>query len=122
NKLRRDAEDNSILAKAAATQIKFLREQSNHRRTIYIIDSIKHPEEIQELRDIYGSGFYLFAVHSSDTSRDDFLKNNCHIAEQSRRDALISRDQDERLGHGQSTRESFHLADFFLTENGSEPK
>jgi deoxycytidylate deaminase len=122
NKLRETAGDNSLLAKLTAIEIAKARAQESHPRMIYLVDSIKHPQEVQELRDIYGGGFYLFAIHSSQKSRDDFLKNNCHVKEKAKRDELMDRDQDENLGHGQSTRDAFHLADFFVTENGNANK
>jgi deoxycytidylate deaminase len=122
NELRRKTKDNSILAKLAALRISNIRKEKSDSRNIYIIDSLKHPEEVEELRNIYGSGFYLFAVHSSQQSRDNFLANQCMIREKNKRDELIERDKNEKLGHGQSTSEAFHLADFFLTENGNSTK
>lgn len=122
NQLRKVASDNSLMAKLAAIEIAEARAKENFPKMIYIVDSIKHPQEVQELRDIYGGGFYLFAVHSSQKSRDAFLENNCHIRDKTKRDELMDRDQDERLGHGQSTRDAFHLADFFVSENGNANK
>lgn len=120
--LRSKSNDNSILAKLAAGRIKKARVAGADKRVIYIIDSIKHPDEVDELRNIYGMGFYLFAVHSSEESRDNFLKNQCMIGNQTNRKLLIERDKDEKVGYGQSTSLAFHLADFFLTENGDNTK
>jgi deoxycytidylate deaminase len=122
NELRKSAKDNALLAKMSAIKIAELRSKEIDARVIYIIDSIKHPEEVQELRDIYSGGFYLFAVHSSQKSREAFLENSCHIKDKSKREELIRTDEDEQKGYGQSTREAFHLADFFVTENGNANK
>ena len=122
SELRGQTKDNSILAKLAAAEIQSERESQKDTRVIYIIDSLKHPDEVDELRNIYGVGFYLFAVHSSQKNRDSFLKNECAIHDKVKRDSLIERDKDEKIGYGQSTSEAFHLADFFLTENGDNKK
>jgi deoxycytidylate deaminase len=122
NELRKKTADNALLAKLAAIAIAEAREKTPHARTIYIIDSIKHPQEIDELRHIYGLGFFLFAVHSSQQRRDIFLMNDCLVAIKDQRDELIARDADEQIGYGQSTSEAFHMADFFLTEEGNNIK
>jgi len=114
------AEDNAFLAKRAASKINRLR--SSFRRTVYIIDSIKRPEEVDELKNIYGRGFYLFAVHSSDESKHNYLKTYCNIQCKEKRNALIDRDQNGKGGHDQNTSKAFHLADFFITENGNNNK
>jgi deoxycytidylate deaminase len=119
SELRGRTKDNSILAKLAAVEIQEERKKQPTNKTIYIINSIKHPEEVEELRNIYGFGFYLFAVHSSESSRESYLKNHCLINDKTKREQLINRDKDEKIGHGQSTSEAFHLADFFLLENGN---
>ncbi|MBC7622856.1 MAG: cytidine deaminase [Aeromicrobium sp.] len=127
NELRRRTDDNSVLAKLAAGKISEIRRGKEGRRNIYVIDSIKHPEEVDELRHIYGASFYLFAVHSSQLQREHFLWNECLIHDQARIAALIARDNeerhdDERLEYGQSTSDAFHRADFFLTEDGNSRK
>lgn len=121
NELRRRTGDNSVLAKLAAREISKLR-PADSRRNIFVIDSIKHPEEVDELRHIYGSAFYLIAVHSPQSHRDEYLKNHCHIPDSSKRTELIEQDKDEQVGYGQGTREAFHRADFFITEEGNQQK
>lgn len=119
NALRTRTDDDSILAKLAAVEISKVREHQKDRKVIYIIDSLKRPEEIDELRNIYGEGFYLFAIHSAENLRDSYLQNQCSILDEAKRKNLIERDKDEKAGHGQSTSEAFHLADFFLAEDGN---
>jgi len=122
NKLRVRAEDNSILAKMSAIEVSKRRKNYDDARVVYVINSLKHPEEIGALRDTYGNGFYLFAVHSCEEQRDGFLKKYCHIDNDANRKKLIARDKDEELGYGQSTSSAFHLADFFLAEEGDNKK
>jgi deoxycytidylate deaminase len=121
NELRKRTSDNALLAKLAALEISRLRDATNPR-TIYLIDSIKHPEEVDELRHIYGAGFFLFAIHSSQTQREQFLERVCLIKSKKKREELINRDSGEPLEHGQSTSEAFHRADFFLHEDGNNNK
>lgn len=121
NELRKRTSDNALLAKLAALEISRSRDATNPR-TIYLIDSIKHPEEVDELRHIYGSGFFLFAIHSSQKRREQFLERVCLIRSKEKREELIKRDSGEPLEHGQSTSEAFHRADFFLHEDGNNNK
>lgn len=121
NQLRLRTKDNSLLAKLAALEIAKERDDKIKKR-IYVVDSIKHPEEIEELRHIYGAGFYLFAVHSSQSRRDHYLEKECGISDPEKRNELIAKDGDEQIGHGQSTSEAFHRADFFLSEEGNNTK
>ena len=122
NQIRKTTTDNAFLAKRAAARIRQEREKLTSKRIFYLIDSIKHPDEVDELKNIYGRGFYLFAIHSSEVSRDYYLETYCNIADAEQRKNLIERDRDDELGHGQNTSKAFHLADFFLTENGNNKK
>lgn len=122
NELRRESNENSILAKIAAVEISEKRKNQSDLRVIYIINSLKHPEEVDLLRDVYGNGFYLFALGSDEKYRNEFLRKHCHINNEEERRALIERDKDEELGYGQSTSSAFHMADFFLTEEGDNVK
>ncbi|HEU4852676.1 MAG TPA: anti-phage dCTP deaminase [Telluria sp.] len=122
NELRRRTGDKAIFAKFAAMQIGASRPQTAERKIIYLIDSLKRPEEVEELRNIYGDGFFLFAIHSAEDARDKYLEKHCHILDVSKRKRLIDLDKDDRLGHGQATSDAFHLADFFVAENGSNEK
>ena len=122
NELRLRTNDKAIFAKLAAAEINAQRPSCSSGRTIFLIDSLKRPEEVEELRNIYGDGFYLFAIHASEVSRDRYLENHCHILSEKNRKALITRDKDDQLGHGQATSEAFHLADFFVAEDGSNTR
>jgi deoxycytidylate deaminase len=118
DKARKRAKDNSILALGAAAEIgkKRLEKEGEPRvrqRQAYIINSLKHPEEVERLRQIYGDGFYLIGVYSDEDRRLTQLVEKKGIHEdQARR--LMERDADEQLKHGQRTRDTFYLADFFV--------
>ena len=121
NQLRCRTQDNSILAKLAAAEVARLRPKKG-RKNIYVIDSIKHPAEVEELRNIYGSAFYLIAISSSQDRRKSFLNKQCHIEDADLIEELIKTDQGEAFNYGQSTSEAFHRADFFLNEDGDNTK
>jgi cytidine deaminase len=95
----------------------------------YIFRSLKNPGEIESLRRIYGSSFYLIAAYTSLQDRRVSLAKRIaktrnsfpygkHFAAV---DKLIDRDQEE-IGNksGQNTRNSFHLADLFVDTGAPE--
>ncbi|MGP3592295.1 anti-phage dCTP deaminase [Vagococcus sp. WN89Y] len=126
NWLRKESGCNYILALGAMAKINEIRASIQHstlnkKGIAYVISSIKHPEEVYKLREVYGAGFLLFGVFSDEQRRLDNLTINKGIPEKDAR-KLIFRDEDEGAGHGQHTRDSFHLADFFLSQDGRDDK
>lgn len=89
--------------------------------TAYILNSLKHPAEVLALRRIYGDGFILIGVTTSEEKR---LANLIETRGIPRLDAerLIKRDEDENRpsGLGQKTRDAFHLSDAFIDGNDHE--
>jgi len=90
-------------------------------RTAYVVRSLKHPEEVGALRDIYGSGFFLLGVHASYDVRLDYLTKDKNI---SKGDAkrLIERDKSEGDPLGQRTRDTFGLCDAFVSIHSQDYK
>jgi hypothetical protein len=82
--------------------------------TALVIDSLKRPEEVTTLRRIYGAGFFLVGVYASEATRLKYLVEDKHIADKDAQ-ALIQRDENEEDPNGQRTRETFHLADVFIS-------
>lgn len=122
NDLRDKTGYNEILATATAARISELRgNQDKPERLAFVISSLKHPEEVAELRRIYGKGFFLFSVHRSKGKRVEHLIQNGGMTE-SQAESLIKTDKDEAISHGQHLRDTFHLADFFLNDEGLEDK
>lgn len=110
------------LALAASSKISEKRNSSEPKdRTAYIINSLKHPEEVQLLRKIYSHGFFLISVFSSEERRLACLKETKHI-ENEKAKKLIQRDADETIKHGQHTADTFHLSDFFINIDGDSDK
>lgn len=120
NNLRKEAKCNWILAAGIASYINA--KHTNREpvpKTAYIIDSLKHPEEAEKLREIYPAGFYLFAINESEDSRCKYLIDNKNIGRNDAR-MLIQRDMNESASYGQHTRDVFELADFHLSANVNE--
>lgn len=128
NKARKISEDNAILALGAASLINYKRtsksgyqERKQMPRQAYIIRSLKHPEEVQILRQIYSVGFYLIGVFSDEKRRIEYLTQDHGINRDKARE-IIQRDEDENIDYGQRTRDTFHLSDFFVHADGQEEK
>ncbi len=120
---------NDALAVLGVGNIRRLREASTkdqdkpRQRCAYILRSLKHPEEVECLREIYGRAFILIAAYSPREERVQHLANKIAesrygaTAEQCRPDAeqLVNRDQeDSEVGHGQHVRTAFPMADVFI--------
>lgn len=93
------------------------------KRTAYIIKSLKHPDEVSSLREIYGPSFLLVAAYSPRDVRIQYLASkiarsrNSYQAEAFRENAerLVNRDQkDSTKASGQNVRQSFPMADVFV--------
>jgi len=87
------------------------------KRRVYIIDSLKNPEEINQLREIYGNIFWLIGVSSADYIRSSRLE--VLGADKSKIYSILNRDMGERAEFGQKVRKAFSSSDFFI-RNDSE--
>lgn len=96
---------------------------SEKRNIAYILKSLKRPEEVYALRQVYGAGFYLVGVYSSREKRkqsltEEIARSNNTIEKEkfySTAEHLIWRDQDEHQNFGQEFSKTFHLADVFVS-------
>ena len=84
------------------------------KRHAHVIRSLKHPDEVETLRSVYGDGFFLVGVSSSITSRKHYLQEIKGVPK-NEIDRLIDRDDKEAGDYGQRTRDVFELADAFVT-------
>lgn len=110
--LRKKQGNNGILAYGASKLIVQNR-PSGKGKTAYIVNSLKHPDEVEVLRKIYGQGFYLFGIHADKKRRLHYLEQDKGLTATQAAE-LAEVDEDEKLAHGQRTRDTYHLADFFL--------
>ncbi|MCK5018650.1 MAG: dCMP deaminase family protein [Candidatus Peribacteraceae bacterium] len=125
---RRKSGDNSILALGAAARIGEqavkvgnTTPRSYRKGQAYIIKSLKHPDEVLKLREIYPLGFYLFGVYAEEGQRKNYLINDKGMEKE---DAikLMGRDEGENTDYGQRVRDTFHMSDFFVHLDDSQDK
>ena len=120
-KLRGESKRNDVLALFAAAYISGERPTTDPRylsKVVFVVDQLKHPEEAFRLRSIYGRNFLLLGVAASKPTRQAHLRELGMSEEEA--DALIDRDANEALKHGQRVNDTFHLADAFFEVEGAE--
>ena len=114
DKLREESSNNAILAAGVAQEISKKRgDSSKPCKKAYIIISLKHPSEVEYLRKIYADGFYLIGIHADEKRRHKYLTDDKSLSQLEAKE-LIKIDEDESLEHGQKTRDTYHLSDFFI--------
>jgi deoxycytidylate deaminase len=102
--------DPSALAKLTAKAIDGYQTAT---RTVFVVKSLKRPEEYTELRRRFGQRFFLLAFHCAEEIRQMRLEQRGMHPEEVTR--LIEIDRDERgATGGQRTGETFALADVFF--------
>ncbi|GAB3253820.1 anti-phage dCTP deaminase [Arthrobacter pigmenti] len=124
--LRRNFDSGDVVAALGLAQIRHSRHkdgasQNQRRRYAWIIRTLKHDEEVELLRYIYGSRFVLIGVNEVESQRkinferilrsyDPLLTGVSGVAAK-----LLERDEED-IGekHGQRVRETNSLADFYV--------
>jgi deoxycytidylate deaminase len=92
------------------------------RRRAWVLRQLKTPQEVQTLRDVYGSRFFLVAAYTPDDERIGWLesaittsrKSSDHSKWEFETGDLLRRDQSETSPFGQNVRDTFHRADLFV--------
>ena len=109
-----------VLAKGIACEIAERRKKPGlTSRTAFLVHSLKHPDEVRKLRELYPTGFYLIGVHAHPAMRRAHLTNIRRMSE-SEANRLMDRDKKEDLKFGQQVNDTFHLADFFVGWGGDD--
>lgn len=84
----------------------------------YVVDSLKHPDEIERFQATYGPAFVGIGLYEPPELRRQRMNDSATTLltkpDLSAIDALILRDEDEGLEFGQKVREAFELADFIV--------
>lgn len=83
------------------------------RRVVWILDSLKHPEEVRLLRAVYEKMFSLFGVLCSYKDKKHNLVEQMGLAEE-KATQLIKRDESEDVSHGQKLIKTLQFGDFFV--------
>jgi len=105
--------DNRYLSDKVIEYIANARSNSNEKRIVYIVNSLKHDEEIKNLRTVYGKNFFQVSLYESPVKRKDVLINEVGMNEEEAK-KIIKRDEGEENAYGQHTTAAFHLADYFI--------
>jgi len=89
------------------------------RRVAWILDSLKHPEEVRLLRAVYDRMFSLFGVLCSFDAKKYNVINQMALDEKEAID-LLRRDESEDIAHGQKLIKTLQFGDFFLRSSQYE--
>lgn len=124
--------DSTIISRLFISKIRQLRAQSmgveydetmpvnpDGNKRAFILDSVKHPQEIEMLRRVYRNSFVTIGVVCDEEVRTKRIKDKLDI-NTSQSEQLMKRDsKDGNNNNGQHVAAAFHLSDFFLdnTEN-----
>ncbi|MGA7748629.1 MAG: anti-phage dCTP deaminase [Gallionella sp.] len=119
--------DGAALARAAIVEIREKRAGitgSTERpapEIAFILDQLKHPAEVELLRQVYGSSFILLAGHAPKGIRrkslsDKFKRDqsNDRYADE-KAEHIIVEDEKQDNDLGQNTRDTYPLADYFAS-------
>ena len=130
--LRSTTERGDVLALLAVSKIREIRQSQNResnidvniplKRTAFILRSLKHPEEIQALRLIYGRAFFVISAYMPRAGRVDSLagviaksvSSSDKGAFRDKAEELIGIDEEEGNKLGQNVSDAFPLADLFV--------
>ena len=91
--------------------------------TAYLLDSLKHPDELERLRAVYGPAFISIGIYTPPDAREKFLNGKARRADSDlrlkvlmRRDERGLEDDDE---FGQRVADAFEQTDFIVAANDS---
>lgn len=128
--MRKD--DLAAVAKAFAIKIRALRAKKlelglvqgkaiepDGARRAYVLDSIRHPAEVELLRHIYQDAFVLVGVVCESDTREERVAHKYPDATGQKVREFMRRDEKAVERHGQKVSDAFHLADFFIDNTPS---
>ncbi|GEO80622.1 anti-phage dCTP deaminase [Pararhodospirillum oryzae] len=111
----------AVLAALAIERIRLLRggPPTPDGRRAFIIDSLKHRDEVELLRLVYGSNFRLIAIHCSRVHRKErLLREKFRSAKREDVERFLDRDEQDRTRDwGQEVNKVFYQADYFIDNN-----
>ncbi len=86
----------------------------------FLVDSLKHPEEVKILRAVYRNMFFLFGIFCS----ADIRRSNLEGKDIKGSDAeiIMERDKDEKTEYGQKLNDTLQYADFFINNNNPKAR
>ncbi|MEO9061417.1 MAG: anti-phage dCTP deaminase [Nitrosospira sp.] len=124
-KLREKSGRGDAVALLGIMEIKRIREEEHNgdsKHNAYILRSLKHPHEVETLRNVYGRGFFLISVYSPRDVRVSALAERIRRSQfgngskaRSKAEHIVERDEmEENTTLGQDVKDAFPLADLFV--------
>jgi len=126
-KTRSGTQDHSAVARELALRIRDSRAQAvkvvpgpgqpvppDGKPRAYILDSLRHPAEVNLLRAIYGDAFVLIGVVCEEEKRINRMSHKYTDAGHATVKKFMARDASADEAYGQQVRKAFHLSDFFV--------
>lgn len=89
-------------------------------RRAYVLDSLKHPAEVELLRRVYVSSFLLIGIACNYEKRLLRLTAKFRDAGNAAAEDFMSTDEKSKVSHGQQVASTFHLADAFIDNSSDE--
>lgn len=132
DEIRKAAADNSEIAKELVGMIRKIRAASKKEnlvddapvipdgaRRAYILDSLRHPDEVKLLRAVYQDAFVLIGVVCDADVRSARLLRKYPDAGSSDISGFMARDADGDIDNGQKVADTFFMSDFFVDNTES---
>jgi deoxycytidylate deaminase len=125
--MRKQTDDFTSVARALISKVRTTRAQKTGIKEVgdgpvapdgkpraYILDSIRHPAEVELLRHVYQDAFILIGIVCEEEKRTLRLTQKYPDAGVDSVRKFMRRDAKDSAPHGQRVAEAFYLADFFL--------
>ena len=128
DKVREGSKDNAAVAVGLVQEIRRVRAAKQNAvpnpgeavepdgtKRVFILDSLRHPQEVALLRRVYQEAFCLIGVFCHEQDRYERLRDGKYA--NAGKDAVtkfMERDENAPDAHGQKVADTFHLADYFV--------
>lgn len=123
DKIRRSSKNSEGVASAIIAQIRSLRgERISPSSTVYLIDSLKNPSEVELLERVYGRNYYTVSIYAPKEERTENLRNKIAKSlhqppstEHTKMSAELIDEDEKGIGKSdQNVQNTFPLADYFI--------
>jgi len=131
--MRRDTKDYAAVAKSLVLKIREKRADKvgqdskgndpikpDGKRRAYILDSLRHPAEVELLRKLYQEAFVLIGIVCEEDIRLSRIETKYSDAGEDRAKSFMLRDSKAKEKYGQRVSDTFHLSDYFLDNSISK--
>jgi deoxycytidylate deaminase len=117
DELRKSSGEYGAVAAYMIREIKKIRGEKANENNVYILDSLKHPQEVDLLKHVYGNSFCLIGVGCRPDIRTKRLQAKFKITDANDESLkeFVNRDaEDSEHKYGQQVNDTFHRADYFV--------